>query len=380
MIEATRSTPRHRDPASGENASGIIVLGTGRSGTSAITRAFVASGFFAGRDDDLYGPLPSNPVGHYESLSVLRVNEELLRRFGRSWWADAPTPEEQLPLRTEIVPRLKGVLETLIASAHDAPVAVKEPRINSLLPLWQPVIDRFLHPVLAVRDPLEIALSHGRRDGTSMSHALAAWEAQMSLALRWLDKRPVTVAPYERLMAQPSLATDLVRHTVPHLDPTRAEQVRPAAASSALRPDLHHEKAADLVHAEFMTQRQVWLWEYLKTLPAGNVQLEIPKQLHSPSAAAHAIMRKESERVQLLEAHAAAAAGLRTLEARLAEETDLAQQALSAATTRTEDAVRMARALRERHALEIAHIRTSMSWRVTTPLRRAKQTLRRSAA
>ena len=182
-----------------QERTGVVVLGPGRSGTSAIARAFVRAGFFAGEEEDLLGPAPSNPLGHYEPVAVLRTNEELLERLGCAWWADAPVAEAQLPLRAEAVPRLEALVEQQLTAADGAPIVVKEPRINALLELWQPTLDRGLHPVIAVRDPLEIALSHTRLDGASIPHALAAWEAQSTAVLRWLDGRTATVVPFSRL-------------------------------------------------------------------------------------------------------------------------------------------------------------------------------------
>ena len=368
MATLTDGTEGNEEVAASRGASGVIVLGTGRSGTSAIARAFVSGGFFAGRDEDLLGPTPFNPTGHYEPLSVLRTNEEILERLGCSWWSDTPTPEEQLPLRPELEPRLRSILESLIEKAGGAPVVVKEPRINGLLPLWQPVIDGVLHPVLTVRDPLEIALSHEHRDGTSLGHALAAWEVQTTMVLRWLDGRTATIAPYEQLTAQPELAAGLVRDAASHLDPTLAKGVLPVDASSALRPDLRRQSAAGLAHADHLTGRQAALWRYLETLPAGDARLKVPMQVRQPSNAARAALQKESERVQLAQTHATLSAEYTEAMTRLTE--------LEERFAKAHHAALGAAKAEERHARELESIEASASWRITAPLRRAAQTLR----
>jgi hypothetical protein len=374
-----------------QQAVGVIVLGTGRSGTSAITRAFVKGGFFAGEERDLLGAAPSNPVGHYEPLSILKVNEELLRDFGCYWWSDAPAPEEQLRRREELVPRLRETLESLIAAADDAPVAIKEPRINGLLPLWQPVVDGVLHPVLTVRDPLEVALSHAHRDGTSMSHALASWEGQTTQVLLWLDGRTATIAPYAQLTSQPGLATELIHAAAKHIDPARTDRLRPSEAGSALRRDLHRQTAAELDRDEYLTGRQAALWEYLRGLSPGDARLDIPAKLREPSMAAQAAMRKESEHVELRETHAALAAEhselkerSAMLEQRFEDAIVLAHQAVAAAaeradnaTARADDAARTAATAEERRVRQMAGLESSLSWRITAPLRRLKRVLGR---
>lgn len=349
---------------------GVIVLGAGRSGTSAITRAFVTAGFFAGRDEDLLGPVPSNPRGYYEPLSVLEVNEELLERCGCAWWGDAPPPEDQRPLLAETEPRLRSILDSLIEQAGEAPVAVKEPRINGLLPLWRPVIDGVLHPVLTVRDPLEIALSHGSRDGTSLGHALASWEMQTTMVLGWLDGRTVTVAPYARLLAEPGeLAGKVVRDATSHLDPARAEAVTPAEAGAALESDLRRHRSGELPHAEYLTGRQTDLWEYVETLPIGDTRLRVPADLRKPSAGARLATREESERVKLSRDHTALYAAYEEAARRLEDVEERLTEVLGTARKAAEG--------EERFARELRGVEASASWRLTAPLRRAARTFGR---
>jgi hypothetical protein len=346
-------------------AVGALVLGPGRSGTSAIARAFVAAGFFAGRDDELHGPAASNPFGHFESLAVMKVNEDLLARFECSWWADAPPVEEQLPHRAEAVPRLRAVLDALISSAGGSPVVLKEPRINSLLPLWLPAIEGVLHPVLVLRDPLEIALSHGSMDGTSAVHALAAWEAQMTTVLQQLEGAEVTIAPYDQLTARPETAVEIVAGASDRLAGSLAALVRPAAAPAAVQSELRNQNAAGLVHSDYMTARQLLLWEYLGSLPGGQARLALPSELGALSSAARETMRKESERVRLVEAHARLVAELAPAEDRriaLERRLEEANERLAEVT-----------ALAQREAAGAAAMRESSSWKLTAPLRRLKR-------
>lgn len=349
---------------------GVIVLGAGRSGTSAITRALLAAGFFAGGEDELLGPAPSNPVGHYESLPVLAVNEEILHRLGCRG-GDLPGTDEQLSLRAEFAPRLEATLESLIAKAGDAPAALKEPRINGLLPLWQPLLDGVLHPLLTVRDPLEVAMSVASRDGISVVHSLAAWEIQTTRALAWLDGRTATVAPYAELAARPAAAAaKIVGDAAAHLDPARRRGVRPDAAAAALRPDLRRQDASELPRAEYMTGRQVAIWDYLRELPAGDAKLSVPAEMREPSAAARNAMRRESERFGLAEEHHALGTKYTEALARLTE----AEERFAASH---EAGMRSARGEQLR-ARELERIAASASWRLTAPLRRIARVLRRS--
>lgn len=337
---------------------GVVILGPGRSGTSAIARAFVAAGFFAGSEDEVLGAAAGNPLGHYEPLPVLRLNEELLTELGHSWWADRPDPEAQLRERERIQPRLEAVLTAMVESASGVPLVVKEPRVNSLLPLWGPLLDSALHPVLALRDPVEIALSHSRRDGTTPAHALAAWEVQMATVLDWLDGRTVTVAPYARLLERPRLADELVAAASAYLAPAAAERIDPGAASAALDASLRHETAGATAHAEYLTARQAELWDFLGSLPAGDVELSAPPELHSPSEAALIAVRKESEQIDFAATHSDVCRQLEEAGARLTE--------LEQSQARARNELEQAQA---QHAAEVAEIANSVSWRITAPLR-----------
>jgi hypothetical protein len=355
------SSPTDRERSAEASAVGVVVLGVGRSGTSAITRAFVSAGFFAGRKDEVVGPLPSNPLGHYEPLSVLEANEELLESLDSSWWGDLPETERQVAQRAAAVPRLNRVVDSLLAAAEGAPIAVKEPRVNALLPLWEPVIERDgreLHPVLAIRNPIEIAKSYATRDGLSIPHMIAAWEVQTTLLLDWLDDRTVTVAPYGKLMTDPALVAGMVQDATSHLEASHAKRIRPEDTREALRPGLRHESAGRLAQAEYLTGRQAELWRFLDELPGGDVRLQAPPHLRHPSDAALAATGKKTEWVRFADEHAKVCARLSELNDQVsALERDVAEAAEAAS----------------RYSDEIARIEASLSWRLTAPLRRLRR-------
>ncbi|HEX5526402.1 MAG TPA: hypothetical protein VFX44_04270 [Solirubrobacterales bacterium] len=357
-MKNSRVIVRPRKEGADLGLSGVVILGPGRSGTSAIARAFLAAGYFAGGEDEVLGAAAGNPLGHYEPLPVLRLNEELLAELGHSWWADRPDPEAQLRERERIQPRLEAVLRAMAESAAGSPLVVKEPRINSLLPLWGPVLDNVLHPVLALRDPVEIALSHNRRDGTTPAHALAAWEVQMATVLEWLDGRTVSVAPYAQLLERPQLASELVAAASAHLEPASAARIDPGAASAALDAGLRHEMAGAAAQAEYLTARQTELWDFLRSLPAGEVELSAPQELRSPSEAALIAVHKESEQIDFAATHGDVCRQLEEAGARLTE----LEQSRAQARNELERA-------EARHAAEVAEIANSVSWRITAPLR-----------
>lgn len=362
---------RHED-----RAGGVVALGPGRSGTSSVSGAFVAAGYFAGREDEVLGAGVGNPLGHYEPLPVLDLNEEVLSDLGCSWWAALPDPALQLAARERFAPRIAATVEAMAASAAGKPLVIKEPRINSLLPLWGPAIDGVLHPVLALRDPVEVALSQARRDGTTPAHALAAWEAQMATVLDWLQGRTVTIAPYRELLSSPALAVELVEAASAHLPPALREKVTAQSASAAIRPQQRNEVGDDGKGSEYLTARQRELWEFLASLPLGDLVMDAPAALRTPAPASLVAIAKQNEQVDFAGEHQRLAQRLKevgeqavALERELVEareRSDELRQELAESRNRTAQLEREVAEERERQAA----LEASLSWRVTAPLRR----------
>lgn len=382
---------------------GVVILGMGRSGTSAVTGMFASTGFFAGRGNDLMPATESNPAGHWENMEIWRANEQILDRLGGSWF-DPPPPAVQLAAREWAIPALRVEVERIVEQAHGAPIAIKDPRIGGMMALWRPVLEDRFHPVLVIRDPVEIALSLARRDGTPPAFALAAWELHMTALLDALDGRIVTVAPYARLVEDSQLGSLVVEQAAAHVDPSRANRVQPADASGALERGFRHNHAATGDHDEQLTSRQLELWQLLSSLSVGDQSIAAPAVLRLPSAAARARVRSETERVQhALDLTAQHARG-DDLEMRLASEheqaTALARQlaaeqerAASSVATLTDEqqrsaslSVELATERERANAATAAHLQAgvwlaaiqgSASWRITAPLRAVKHALSR---
>jgi hypothetical protein len=283
----------------GRPAVGVLILGMARSGTSAVAAMFVSAGFYAGRDGDLMGPHESNPVGHFENLRVYRLNEEILDALRGSWFAP-PAEQAQVEARAWAAAKLEQVLGELLEEADGAPVVLKDPRIGVMMPLWAPVIGDRLHPVLVIRDPLEIALSLSLRDRTPLPFGLAAWEMHMTALMRGLAGRVVTVVPYHELLQSPKLANVTVSSVTARLAKGCAGEVRASAAAKAVQPNLrNHLRERD--HDQQLTVRQQKLWRFLASLEPGEQAIAVPKKLLSVSASAGSSVRAERERRELRE-------------------------------------------------------------------------------
>jgi len=108
----------------------VIVAGFHRSGTSAAARLLHQAGAHMG--DELVGVRLSNPFGHYEDVSVVRLHEALLADNGRTWQVD----EELLPV---VSSRRWEELRAFAVSRQQGHRVwgFKDPRVCLFLQVWK---------------------------------------------------------------------------------------------------------------------------------------------------------------------------------------------------------------------------------------------------
>lgn len=228
--------------------------------------AFVAAGFFAGRVDDVLPATDANPAGYHENLGLVIRNDEILTRLGGTWF-DPPSAESLRSAASWASPQLSAELDRIVEQSGGAPVVIKDPRIGVMLELWGPIIEPRLHPVLAVRDPLEVAASLARRDGTPWAVALAGWEAHTAGLLRHLHERLVTVTPYRALVEDRALAGEIVAAAAGHLDPSLIDHVRPANARGSVAAEFYRQRASG---DRELSRSQRELWALQSSWPPGD--------------------------------------------------------------------------------------------------------------
>ena len=153
----------------------ILVCGTHRCGTSAVTRVINLLGADIARD--LIPAKPDNIRGFWESAAVITIHDDLLNAIGSE--AD-PFDPVSLPVGwqdTKQAQRAKYRLIDQVQSefSNSRLFVVKDPRISRLLPLWLDVLQTLSIDVIVVipfRNPLEVAASLAQRDGVSLPKTL----------------------------------------------------------------------------------------------------------------------------------------------------------------------------------------------------------------
>src|ERR1700723_2792000 len=113
----------------------IIVMGMGRSGTSALTRVLSLCG--TALPANLTASSASNPTGHWEPEIALRLNNEFLLRYAATWYD--PTLRLQCATRFDAAEReafIEQIRLFLLACPPAPLLVIKEPRIAALSAFW----------------------------------------------------------------------------------------------------------------------------------------------------------------------------------------------------------------------------------------------------
>jgi hypothetical protein len=237
---------------------GVVILGMHRSGTSLITRLVNLLGPAVCRDEDLLLGGTMNPRGHWESKSLLRFNDRLLRELGGSWFCP--------PLlgQREVSPMLRrhasDALATLQAAHPQRPWVWKDPRTCVLLPFWSAVLEQRVAYLLVVRHPLEVSDSLARRNRFTPLFSLALWERYTRQAMLGAAGRAVMVCTYDGVLADPVAWCERVVAFMSEFGlPTRA--VDRVAVRAFAADDLRNSRQAwtDLRPGPLISEEQVEL-------------------------------------------------------------------------------------------------------------------------
>jgi hypothetical protein len=191
-------------PAAGMVSSrdAIVVIGMGRSGTSALARVLSLCG-----GTIPFPLLPSNfanPTGFWEPAGAVALNDAFLASRGSSFFdANLALQLEPLagPERSRFTEQIAAFLEPALASG--GPLVLKEPRITVLLPYWVDALTFVgLRPVFVhiVRNPVDVAASLAARDGLPLRHALLLWLKYNLIGERDARGAPRAFVSYEALM------------------------------------------------------------------------------------------------------------------------------------------------------------------------------------
>jgi hypothetical protein len=276
--------------AANEQATGVVVFGMHRSGTSAVAGFLAQSGFFAGEEADLLAAAEDNPKGFFERTDVNELNDGLLAEAGGAW--DEPSGRDRVAENgLAWIPKVDDLLGDLVSQAAGRPLVLKDPRISLLLPAWLPVLDerRFVF-VMIDRSPMDVALSMRKRDGRPLYVALALWQLYTQDMLEGLNGRRVLVVRYEDFVEDPARTTAWLMGELAGYFPDQMGAGTGAAGDSGegekagfVSTDMRHHRTEvkDVVNEQVLTGTQLALYKWLRELHEGWVELHAPAKLRA---------------------------------------------------------------------------------------------------
>ena len=225
----------------------ILIVGMPRSGTSALTRLVNLMGcdlgpaLLAAREND-------NETGFWEHKDLNLKHEEMLVTLAK-WWADfRPWPENwsTTPTARHFAEQIATIVERDFANVPL--IAIKDPRICRLLPLWRQAATACeieLRVAFILRHPSEVVQSLRRRDGLSASHAALLWLRYLLDGERFSRDVPRAAITYDHLLRDWRGAIGQLGQQLGVAWPADINAVA-AEADNFLNPDLRHNKQLDL--------------------------------------------------------------------------------------------------------------------------------------
>lgn len=137
----------------------VVVLGSGRSGTSLLMQVLSASGMRV--SEEMIEARRDNPEGFFEDAAIVRIQANLMRALGA--WPYHPLPADWLAApATAASARELGALLRARLERIDGLWGFKDPRTAAFLPLWRGLFDDLgleARHVLALREPGSIIRS-----------------------------------------------------------------------------------------------------------------------------------------------------------------------------------------------------------------------------
>jgi len=409
----------HASSVSDQRPTLIAVLGMHRSGTSVAARLMQTMGADLG--DRLWPAGPDNPKGFFEDSDVIDLNVKLMEAVGVDWQA-LPTPDFGKLDAGRLAAFRQRAVQLLNEKCAGGMLALKDPRFTRLLPFWLPIFDEFEGRVLYVvpfRHPLSVAQSLEKRNKIPHSKSHLLWLAHVVPALVYTQNRPRALLNYDRLMEAPGeqlqklakalalspdpeqvrifeqeFLADELRHTTFGFDDLDADADAPAVLKALFRalvavaddptPANLGDYSATLAQAEAFLRNVEPILGYALGLERHIGELyEAIEARHTQAVALGQAIAEATEKEAEAQRMLAESNGQLEAMAGVRRQLDEANERLDAMradhdrrvaaldATIEELKARLAgreQALAEREAT-IADLTTSMSWRITAPLR-----------
>jgi hypothetical protein len=183
-----------------------LVFGPGRSGTSMVAQVIAQTEIALG--DNLIEGNSFNPDGYYEDKDIVDLHKKFLGAFGitDTYTGMLPLPTDWLSFEETL--DLENQLYACLISKfpNSESVAIKDPRISLLLPIWRKVAERIradLKCVFCIRHPHSASVSQQKVSGASLPICEAMWLNRVAYGLHYL-RNDGLIVDYDSFIEDPS--------------------------------------------------------------------------------------------------------------------------------------------------------------------------------
>jgi len=190
----------------------VVVLGSHRSGTSAIAASLPLLGVDIGSITEHVLPqldsAESNVKGFFEMREIVNYHDKLLAAMNLDYDSVADFPEnwQHIPGVQSSIIALRNFIDRRFGSV---PLwGFKDPRTCRFLSIWQSILDNAHIDdsyVLVVRNPLDVAKSLQRRNHLPIEKGLLLWLNHMIPAVINTANKPRVVVEYDKFLDDPEM-------------------------------------------------------------------------------------------------------------------------------------------------------------------------------
>jgi hypothetical protein len=232
-----------------------------RSGTSVITRLLGNLGFFIGADADLLPPNEGNEEGYWERIDVVDLNKSLLQHNDADWTA----PQDYRPDRLGVDDlnafrnAAKDIVDPLMG--HQ-PFVLKDPRLCITIDEWLPVLGDVVF-VVCIRHPLDVAQSLEKRNGLTLSVALALWEYYNTNIAKTVENRPHITVDYADLVSDPPAVSSRVANALRGLGLTAIPDELTDSHYGHITPHTRHERVQKKTLVAQLSAQQIRIYRQI---------------------------------------------------------------------------------------------------------------------
>jgi hypothetical protein len=229
----------------------VCILGMHRSGTSLVARVLNLIGLDLGPAEHLMGPSAANETGHWESVPISDLNDEILELMGGTWSEppELPAGWERRPELADLRRRARDLIDRDFGASEVW--GFKDPRVSLTAPFWQRIVGG-MHYVICLRNPVDVAasLSARKSEPVEFGKGVELWLTYTRAALAATAGQRREFVFYEDLMAKPKPSVKRLARFA-GLEAQARNPERKGALAVALSQGLwhHRTRVADVVDA-----------------------------------------------------------------------------------------------------------------------------------